>query len=403
MTKKPKIAMLCFSHPVDDGRVAFRESVALKKAGYRVRIIGRAGKSGIIGGQRVYGIPALAISRRYMRNMILRVFLEPFSFVRFFFICSKYSKRADVLHCHEYQSLLIALILKKFRRQIVVYDCHEFQPELFANSFFPDSSVMYVLIRRSFAWFEKFLIRRCDGIITVNDFLVERLGVVCQLTCLLPNYPSARFLSDESGQQSKIKTLKEKLNTKFVLGFAGVLSADMGVDKLISMIRFYAKQVPNVHLLLIGYGDLIRLENCVAEHGAKDLVSFTGHFRTDELRSYLELVDVGFCLTDPGCWRLAHSSATKIFQYCAAGIPSVLSDNPAHRKLLDKAEFALLVDYNDCDDIAEKVKLLASDSVLRKSMGIAAKSTFLKCWNAEAVEQNLICFYESLVEGDKGE
>lgn len=398
MNNNPKIAMLCFSHSVDDARVAFRESMTLKKAGLRIRIIGRTGKAGIIGGYRVYGIPVLAIPHRYTRNMVLRILLEPFSFIRFFFICLKYSKSSDVLHCHEYQSLVIALILSWFRKQKVVYDCHEFQPELFANSFFPDSSVMYKMFRRVFAFFENNLAKHCEGVITVNEFLVERFRKVCQLTCLLPNYPSVRLLSDAEENQPENAILKRKLKDKFVLGFVGYLSADMGVNKLIEMMRSISQRIPNAHLLLIGRGELEKLKKLAAKHEVEDLVSFTGLFRADELWSHLKMVDLGLCLTDPQCWRLSHSYATKVFQYCAAGIPSVLSDNPAHRDLLNKAEFALLADFNNPDEIVAKIEFFVDNVGLRRSMGNNAKTVFRESWNAEAVESNLIEFYVNLLK-----
>jgi glycosyltransferase involved in cell wall biosynthesis len=394
--EKTKILMLCFSHPVNDGRVTFREAATLRANGYRVAVMGRAGITGKIGGRRVHGVPTLAISDRYSGNMLIRFLLEPFSLIRFFFACRRFISKADVIHCHEYQSLLVALLLKRKGRQKVVYDCHEFQPELFAEMFDRSGGMVYRVVRDLFACYERWLTRRVDGVVTVNEFLVQRFVGVCANVCNLPNYPS-RKIFDEPRVAVVSEDLKARLQGRKVLVFAGYLSADRGVVDLIHIMKEITKLRDDVVLLLVGGKGCEEIfVNQAKELGVEEHVIVTGAFKYDQLVAYLRLADIGVYLPPVASWRLNYSFATKVFQYCAAGLPSVLQDIPAHREMMALYDFAVTVDVRNYKECAQQISTLLDDDERCEAMGRNALNAFCSDWNAEAVEVNLIRFYNEI-------
>jgi glycosyltransferase involved in cell wall biosynthesis len=396
MSIKKKIMMLGFSHCVDDGRVTFRESIALKQAGYRVRVIGRARGNYLPGVCKPYGIPALALQSRYLQNMILRFVFEPFSWIKFFFVCWKYSSWADVLHCHEYQSLTIGLILGKLRGQKVIYDCHEFQPELFAEMFGSEKSIRYKVIRWFASKVENYQANLCDGIVTVNDFLVERFLEVNNRVCNLPNYPSARLAEEKDVEVNGLDKLKSIIKDKFVIGFAGNLSDDRGVGNLIKSFGVLCTKRDDVVLLLVGNSTSIDIYKKLAkECNVADKVILTGSFKYDELPTYLRLIDIGVYMPQKSdCWRLENAYATKIFQYCAFGIPCILNDIRPHITLVKQLKFACIA--NTESDFVDKILCLIDNHEKYVMMSENAKLGFEKFWNAEVVVQEFINFYAKI-------
>ncbi len=388
--------MLCFAHSVDDGRVTFREAATLRKNGYRVAVLGRSGITGRIGGHRVYGVPTLAFSNRYEGNMVLRFLLEPFSLLRFHFICRRYIGKADIVHCHEYQSLLVALILTRNGRQKIVYDCHEFQPELFAEMFANSSSLIYRIIRKLFARYEIMLTRRCAAVVTVNEFLAKRFSAHCPLVCNLPNYPLKKIFRAESADAIDPE-LSARLAGRNVLVFAGHLSANRGVVDLLYIMREITKTRRDVALLLVGgKGNEEYFVNLVNELDLNEQVIITGAFKYDTLAVYLKLADLGVYLPSVESWHISHACSTKVFQYCAAGLPVVLQDNAAHRSLMAQHDFAITVDSKDYAGSAHEISRLLDDTERLCNMGRIALQAFQKDWNAENVSRNLIQFYKSI-------
>ena len=389
--------MLGFSHCVDDGRITFRESVALKQEGYRVRIIGRARGDYLPGVCTPYGIPALALKSRYLQDMVLRFALEPFSRIKFLFICWKYSGWADVLHCHEYQSLTIGLILGKLRGQKVIYDCHEFQPELFAEMFGSEQTLRYKIIRWISSKIENYQSTLCDGIVTVNDLLSERFLKVNSRVCDLPNYPSIRLSEEKDVDVNRLDKLKFMIKDKFVIGFVGNLCNDRGVDTLIKAFGDLCVKRDDVVLLLVGSSSQLDLYRSLAkEYNILDKIFFSGSFKYTELATYLRLIDLGVYVPVTNNY-IEYSCATKIFQYCAFGIPVILNSTYAHRDLIEKIEFGVLVDNNSVESLANILLQLSTDKESFSLLKMNAKSGFEKFWNAEIVVEQFINFYSQVL------
>jgi glycosyltransferase involved in cell wall biosynthesis len=77
----------------------------------------------------------------------------------------------------------------------------------------------------------------------------------------------------------------------------------------------------------------------------------------------------------------------KYFEYTAAGLPVIMSDLPAKRKLVESYRNGILVNPKDYRETALKIAQLLHDNGLRKKMsnkGIHAFETQLNWQNVEA-------------------
>ncbi len=71
---------------------------------------------------------------------------------------------------------------------------------------------------------------------------------------------------------------------------------------------------------------------------------------------------------------VACASPLKLFEYMAAGKAIVAPDQPNIREVLSDGETALLFDPTVPDAMWEAIRRLASDSMLRARLGLAARA-----------------------------
>ena len=85
-----------------------------------------------------------------------------------------------------------------------------------------------------------------------------------------------------------------------------------------------------------------------------------------------------------GVESAAITSPLKLLEYMAAGLPSVVSDLPGVRDVLDCDECALLVPPGDLDAFVAAVQRLSEDPDLRTRMGLAARRRYRSQRTSEA-------------------
>jgi glycosyltransferase involved in cell wall biosynthesis len=117
-----------------------------------------------------------------------------------------------------------------------------------------------------------------------------------------------------------------------------------------------------------------------------DRVRVVGHVPPDQVPSYLAAADV---LVLPNSARSETSarftSPMKLFEYMAAGRPTVASDLPSIREVLRDEENALLVKPDDPESLARGIVALAGDEPLARRLAEAARIDVLgHTWDARA-------------------
>ncbi len=83
----------------------------------------------------------------------------------------------------------------------------------------------------------------------------------------------------------------------------------------------------------------------------------------------------------------------KYFEYSAAGLPVIITDLPAKRKLIQKNKNGLLVSPYSVNDAIRAIEYLINNPNEARKMSENGKNKIFKEYSWESKEQELIDFY----------
>ena len=167
------------------------------------------------------------------------------------------------------------------------------------------------------------------------------------------------------------------------VGFVGRPYPGKGIETIVAA----AKRLPGCDFHVVG-ADAQDVD-WIATPAAANL-HFHGYQPHAKLGAYLAQFDIavapyGRCVMNAsGTECAAITSPLKLLEYMAAGLPTVVSDLPGVRDLIDGDEVALIVPPDDVDAFVAAVRRLADDAPLRASMGAAARRRYLEQRTTEA-------------------
>jgi glycosyltransferase involved in cell wall biosynthesis len=173
----------------------------------------------------------------------------------------------------------------------------------------------------------------------------------------------------------------------FVLLFQGRLNAGRA---LIEMIESMAYVKSNVHLFVIGDGTLKKdMQKRMAELSLQEKVHFIDEVPSSELLRYTRGADAGINLQASINISKHLASANKLFEYTHSGIPTIGSDVPENRLIIEKYDLGMLV-RNNPKEIADAINKM-SESDLSKYKDNCKKAAMEYNWeNQEKVILDLI-------------
>ena len=146
-----------------------------------------------------------------------------------------------------------------------------------------------------------------------------------------------------------------------------------GFPYLIDAMTHARRQRPDLHLVLVGDGDLRgELEAQVRALNASSYVTFPGMADRETLRAYLALADI---VVVPSVHTHGHLDGLPnvALEAMAAGKPLVASRVGGLPQLVRDRENGMLVDEQDPDAIASAIVELADDASLRARLGASAQ------------------------------
>lgn len=414
MIFKAKICMILNNPFRPDPRV-LKEAVSLVQAGYDVTVHAHwsEGQPLIekLNGFTVKRLKLTGIPWRWSRR----------GHVRFTKIAQFYAsqlliplrERADIYHCHELKTLHLGLLFmavsailnlprrllfKKLEKlsPILIYDCHEYYPESYAgrNNRSPEQ---FQRALQKFARHERWLAKRADCVITVNEDLAGRFRSFHPHVAVIPNYPLEHLFTPVQGDNALLQRYADR---KIVI-YAGGLNSERGIDQTLQVLHQVKKQLPEVLGIFLGkpvndaYGR--QLEQQVAELGLRDHVEFPGWVPHKQVNAYLQLAKVGVFLLQPVNPRYDNTEPTKLFEYMASGLPVLVSDLPAMRRIVEQHQCGVVVAPQDVEGTARQLIALLRDEKRLQTMGTNGKSAFLREYTWQRCEQSLLAVYNKLL------
>ena len=275
----------------------------------------------------------------------------------------------------------------------VIYDSHELFLETGTAARLPSPA------RRLLRLYEKRLVARTFGVITVNDEIAQVLRARYQPKRIAIVHNCPERWQPSTGKPLLREAAGIPVGAPIVL-YHGGLTDGRGVEQLIEAVL--ADGLDDVHLVLMGQGEKRdEFQDMAASRRGGERVHLLDPVPPSDLLPWVASADVG-AMPNQGTTRNDYfSSPNNLFECIAAGIPVVVSDFPTMRRIvLDDPGGALgaVCDPTNSDSIGGAVRsivrLSRSDRDELKARCLRAAAEH---WNWEAEATGLLSLYAEIL------
>lgn len=371
--------MLTSMHSPEDGRIFQKESKSLSKK-FDVSLIA---PGDTFSKRSLDGISVITVKKPKSRLFHIITLLRLFQ--------ASLKEDADVYHCHEPDALCIGVLLKKIKNKKIVYDVHEHWPSMAALTAFGPLGQKIVKYRHIDGfiqffteYFELYLAKKADRIITVSDSVAERFHKIGLETYNIMNVP---MILQENVNNHKI-------NPNDIVYVCGKLGFSKGVDIALQMLSSLKKDYTHIHLTLIG--DLQDDVLGQIDYHLKERVEITGFVPYEIMYRKISEGGVGLILFQNTHYNSYIGLPNKLFDYMMCGLPVVASDFPEIRKVIQTSECGIVVDVEDVDSIVKGVKYLLDNPTEAQIMGERGRMAIEDEYNWDKMENKLLALYETI-------
>lgn len=399
MAERLHIVMLLENNAYpQDARVRM-EAMALTGEGHEVTVIAPNSKKHMqpwhemVDGVRVYRFHEppeasgfVGYLLEYGYSLIAMFFLSLLVFLRHGF---------DVIHAHNPPDILslVAAFYKPFGK-VFVFDHHDLSPEMYnARLGGQGSRTVY----RALVFFERLTYRLANRIIVTNQsyktIAMTRGSVDEERITIVRNGP------DQHHMQPSAPHPALESNDKTLLGYAGLMGPQDGIDYLIRALKHVVEDLNRTDFLCIMLGDgecMPELKQLVADYELESYVHFAGWISdVNEFVQYLNSVDI--CLApEPSNPYTDRSTTIKMMEYMAAGKPIVAFDLPEHRFTAEDA--AVYATPNDELEFAQLIARLIDSPDERTRRGEFGRNRVVSELAWPYQEKKLLAAYRSLAQ-----
>lgn len=300
----------------------------------------------------------------------------------------KHNIKYDYVWANDLPDLKPALKIKKKIGAKVIYDSHEiFIGTL--NQFFPTKGKWYKAIMHKTALFamsklgakaERRMVKHIDEFVTTSisfkKYFQEKYnldGIKIVMNC-----PRIQTETDSFDFRKEF----DLPDDSFILIFQGRLNAGRALIEMIESMSFVNEKV---HLFVLGDGTLKKdMQKQTAELSLEQKIHFIDEVPSSQLLKYTRGADAGINLQASINISKHLASANKLFEYTHSGIPTIGSDVPENRLIIEKYNLGLLV-QNNPEEIARAMNEMSKKdlSAYKENCRKAAQEY---CWeNQEKV------------------
>jgi lipopolysaccharide/colanic/teichoic acid biosynthesis glycosyltransferase/glycosyltransferase involved in cell wall biosynthesis len=283
---------------------------------------------------------------------------------------------------------LSAWFVAVLRRRPYLLEIRDLWPEFAIDMGVLKNPLLIALSRR----LERFLYDRATHLLVnspaYRDYLLAA-GVPAARISLIPNGadPDA-FDPDDAGERMRHELGAEG---KFVVTYAGALGPANDIPTLLRAADRLRNE-PDIRFLLIGDGKARAELEATARERTLPNVTFTGPLSKAEIPEALAASDACVAiLRDIPMFRTTYPN--KVFDYMAAGRPTILAIDGAIRQVIEAAGGGICVPPGDDRALAEAVLALSRDRPRARALGRAARSFVVEHFN----RHNQAAEFEDLV------
>ena len=373
-----KVCHMTSAHKRYDQRILYRECVSLQKEGYAVTLLVNDKEED----EKFKDVIIKSTKKDYCGKRLKRML---FGTKNIYKLALK--ENADIYHIHDPELLPYAIRLKHMIGKIVIFDSHEdYYDRIQHKGYIPRP--FRNLIAKIYYSFENRILKTVDGVIfpalkngkNIFEGRARNIAIV-------NNVPSL----DELPKKSIVDyDLREGIC------YAGGLTYERGIWHLMK-----AAYEANVPLYLAGPFTSISFKNEILKYNENNIIRYLGMLNRKEIYQLYGKCLIGMStLLNIGQYGESDNLPTKVYEYMSMGLPVILSDFSYNRRMIEKYKFGLLVDPENIDDIAEKIRYLVTNKTQAKQMGENGKKLIYRYWNWEIESRNLFELYEKILKNN---
>ncbi|MBM7656087.1 spore coat protein SA, partial [Neobacillus cucumis] len=224
------------------------------------------------------------------------------------------------------------------------------------------------------------VVQEVSKIVTVSNYVGNVIRQLypqasTKLRTIYSGVDTERFLPGSYAKMKKIRSSIRKehgLENKTVILFAGRLSANKGVDRLVRALPTLAKKFKDLALVIVGGNwfsqneitDYVAYVRALAAKQSVPVVT-TGFVNSFEIQNWFAAADLFVCTS---IWQ--EPLARVHYEAMAAGLPIVTTARGGNPEVILPKENGLIVENpEDPEDFAQKITEILSDKMLMKKMG----------------------------------
>lgn len=176
--------------------------------------------------------------------------------------------------------------------------------------------------------------------------------------------------------------------------YMGRLHEAKGLDYLVAAWSLILQRWPEARLWMAGDGPhRSKLEEQIDARGLRGRIDLVGTF--DNTHDLLAAADL-FVLPS-----LQEGLSIALLEAMAAGLPSVVSDIPGNRELIEPEQHGLCVPVQDPNALASAIDRILSERVLARRLGAAARLRASQDYSIETMARRHLELFEELWETNR--
>ncbi|MDW8403145.1 glycosyltransferase family 4 protein [Chloroflexus sp.] len=383
LTAARRIVHISTVHQPFDQRIFYRECASAAAAGYETHLLAplpvtELERQGVH--LHSVGAPAdqrlgLALKRRWQRLRRAAALARQL--------------QADLYHLHDPELIPLGLWLKATTQARVVFDCHENN-----TAYIRQKRHLQPFLRRGLelgmAAMERLAARSFDAIVTadhgVADLYLRRFGARRVVT--IHNFPHLDLFLQQPPPDDE---------APFDLVYHGTIPR-YHLEVTFAVAEALRRRGRRARWLFFGKCPEAAWAQTELERRGwqADIVLDPNLVPHDQVAARVRQAKIGF-IPLPDLPKFQHNIPTKLFEFMALGMPTVLSDLPPSRPFVGDGRCAIMVPPDDSEAYAEAIIRLLDDPALRREMGAEGRVRVINEFNWQREAQYLLALYAELL------
>lgn len=320
---------------------------------------------------------------------VQKAYIDLLVLLRALGVCRRF--RPQIIHGHTHEGGFVAILLGRLFGLPVIFDA---QSESAATEIF--DTYQYAkrrnILRRAAAWVDRWVPRHCHAIIASSTRIARHYWDVQRLpaekvSVVLDGVDTEMFHPRFADPQ--LKSQLGLTEDSLLLAFVGLLEPHQGVDVMLEAMALVAREVPNAHLLIMGFPREDEYRAKAEALGLGKRTTFTGRMDYHLLPRYLAGADVAIA---PKLCR--NESNGKVYNYIASGLPVAAFDTEVNREIL--GELGVYAAYGNAAELAEGIRALCSNRERRLELGRELRRRAEEQFSWSLSAQRIVEVYQTL-------